>query len=288
MKTLGEILKLSTSFLEEKKIDRPRFSAETLLAHALKVKRVDLYMQFDRPLINSEVAVFREFTRKRASNKPLEYILGEIDFYGCQIEVDSRVLIPRQETEILAEHIVKKLKNKDLKGKILWDVCTGSGCLGISLKKALPELDATLSDISKEALELAQKNGAQNRVEVKYLLGDLLAPFKGLSADIIVCNPPYISQSEFLNLDASVSHFEPKLALVGGERGTEIYERLAADLPEHLNAGGLLFLEIGAGQGEAIKEIFSEGPWAQKELLADWAGKDRFFFLEKQSNSRVS
>jgi release factor glutamine methyltransferase len=283
MKTLGEILKLSTSFLEEKKIDRPRFSAETLLAHALKIKRVDLYMQFDRPLIDSEVAVFREFTRRRASAEPIEYILGEIDFYGCQIEVDARVLIPRQETEILAEHIAKRVK-----GKALWDICTGSGCLGISLKKALPQLDVTLSDISKEALELAQKNGARNKVELKYLLGDLLAPFKDLSADVIVCNPPYISQSEYLSLDPSVSRFEPKLALVGGEKGTEVYERLAAALPDHLNPGGLVFLEIGAGQGEAVKKIFSGGPWIQKELLADWAGKDRFFFLEKQSNSRVS
>ncbi|OGN63982.1 MAG: protein-(glutamine-N5) methyltransferase, release factor-specific [Chlamydiae bacterium RIFCSPHIGHO2_12_FULL_49_9] len=283
MKTLGEILKLSTSFLEEKKIDRPRFSAEILLAHALKMKRVELYMQFDRPLIDSEVAPFREFIRRRASGEPIEYVLGTIDFYGCAIEVDSRVLIPRQETEILADHIVKRLK-----GKALWDVCTGSGCLGISLKKTEPSLDVTLSDISKEALDLARKNGARNGVELKYLLGDLLEPFKGLSADIIVCNPPYISQSEYLNLDPSVSRFEPKLALVGGERGTEVYERLAAVLPGHLNPGGLVFLEIGAGQGVDVKKIFSEGPWAQKELLADWAGKDRFFFLEKQSNSRVS
>ena len=202
---------------------------------------------------------------------------GGVGFAGAPIEVNPSVLTPRPETEILADWIVKRIK-----GKTLWDLCTGSGALGIALKKARPHLQVTLSDLSPEALALAGRNAEKNGAPVELLLGDLLAPFQGRQVEAVVCNPPYISEKEYLEISPSVRDFEPRGALVGGEMGTEVYERLARELPPYLTPGGQLFLEIGASQGEAVKEIFHSFAWGQRELVKDWSGKDRFFFLEKQ------
>lgn len=280
MKTIGEVLKLSASYLQERQTEHPRRTAEELLASLLKMKRMELYMQFDRPLSEEELASLREQIKRKAKGEPLGYISGEVEFLGCRIRVDRRVLIPRQETEILADLIVKKLGGRE---GVLWDVCTGSGCLGIALKKALPQLQVVLSDLSKDALALAKENAKADGAEVEFLEGDFLTPFEGRSCDFFVSNPPYVSQSEYLSLDPSVRDFEPKMALVGGESGLAFYERLGRDLPRFLKPGGLAFLEIGAGQGEAVKKIFSGSEWSRAELKKDWSGKDRFFFLEKQS-----
>lgn len=269
MKSIGEILKLSGDFLAERKVDRPKRVAEDLVAHVLQMKRMDLYLQFDKPIVESELSIIREFVKRVSKGEPFEYVAGVVDFFGCKIKVDPRVLIPRPETEILVEMISKQVQ----KG-ILWDVCTGSGCIGISLKKARPDLTVTLSDISSDALSLACENAKQNGVEVEFLQGDLLTPFQGRKADAIVCNPPYVSEKEYAHLDPSVLHFEPKLALVGGEKGTEFYERLAERLSSFLKPGGQVFFEIGAGQGEALKKIFPTG-----ELHSDWAGHPRFFLF---------
>lgn len=269
MKTIGEVLKLSTAFLEERKMARPRRIAEDLLSHALKLKRMELYLQFDKPVIEAELDTIRTQLKRCAKGEPLEYVAGEVDFFGCRIKVDRSVLIPRPETEILVELVSKRVERGTL-----WDICTGSGCMGIALKKAKPELSVTLSDISPEALSLAEKNGKRNGVEVEILQGDLLAPFRGRKADAIVCNPPYVSEEEYRTLDPSVKDFEPKLALVGGERGIEMYERLQKELPAYLNPGAQVFFEIGATQGESLKKLFPAG-----EIQADWAGHPRFFII---------
>jgi release factor glutamine methyltransferase len=282
MKSIGEVLQLSTSFLTDRKEARARRSAEELLAHVLRLKRMDLYLQFDRPVEEKELVLLRELLKKRAKGEPTEYLLGEVDFLDCPIRIDRRVLIPRPETEILAAHVKKMLSEKDLEGKQLWDVCTGSGCIGLSLKKAFPQLSVVLSDLSQGALDVARANGELNGVSVEILQGDLLQPFKGRKADFFICNPPYVSQKEFLDLDPSVRDFEPREALIGGETGAEFYERLSRELPEFLNPGALVFFEIGSGQGEILKQLFSKGSWTRFELLNDWAGHSRFFLLEKQ------
>lgn len=269
MKPIAEVLKLSSEFLAERKIERPRRLAEDLLSHVLKLKRMDLYLQFDKPVVEAELSIVRDFLRRCGKGEPFEYVAGEVEFFGCKIKVDRSVLIPRPETEILVEMISKKVR-----GGSLWDLCTGSGCIGIGLKKARPELSVTLSDLSGDALSLAAQNAKLNGVDVEILQGDLLAPFQGRKVDCVVCNPPYISQGEYAHLDPSVRNFEPKLALVGGDRGTELYERLARELPACLNPGAQVFLEIGAGQGEAIKKLFPTG-----ELHRDWAGHDRFLLI---------
>lgn len=273
MKTIGEILKLSSAFLQERKIDRFKRIAEELLAHVLGCKRIHLYLQFDKPLIDQELQALRALLKKCGRGEPLEYVIGEIEFFGCKIKIDKRALIPRPETEILIDLAIKRMKQG-----VLWDLCTGSGCIGIALKKVLPALSVTLSDLSPDALALAASNAQLNGVEVELLQGDLLTPFQGRKADYIVCNPPYISDDAFDHLDPSVRDFEPKLALAAGQKGTEFYERLMRELPPFLNPNAQVFLEIGAEQGGALKRIFGD----KGELLSDWAGHPRFFFLESK------
>lgn len=264
LKTIGEIIELSAGYL---KIPRSKRIAEEIIAHVLKMKRLDLYLQFDQPVIESELIQIRAMLKRCVKHEPLEYVIGHLDFFGCQICVDSRVLIPRPETEILVEKIAEVAKQGTL-----WDLCCGSGCIGIALKKANPDLQVTLSDISKEALCVARENAKNNGVEVSILQGDFLEPFEGSRADFIVCNPPYVTEEEYEQLDRSVRDFEPKLALVGG---LTFYERLAKNLNLYLNPGGKIFLEIGSTQKEALMQIFPEA-----KIEPDWAGLPRFLVLD--------
>ncbi len=260
MKTIGEVIKLSGDFLKSRR------DAEEIIAHVLQMKRLDLYLQFDKPVIEKELVCIREMLKRCAKHEPLEYVIGEVEFYGCKIRVDRRVLIPRPETEILVYKIAKIAK----KG-ILWDVCTGSGCIGIALKKANPDLQVTLSDISPEALSVTAENAKLNGVDVRILQGDLLEPFKGQKCDFLVCNPPYITEEEYEQLDPSVKNFEPKLALVGG---LKFYERLKKVLPAHFNLGGCAFFEISAHQAAHLQSLFPMG-----HIDPDWAGHPRYLFV---------
>lgn len=280
MKTVLEVLNLSADYLKQKGISHFRREAEDLIAGGLKLKRLQLYLEFDRPVLESELAICREFLTRRVKKEPTQYILGEVEFHGCQIKVGPHVLIPRQETEILVDKIIQQLASQDLKGKILWDVCCGSGCLGISLKKRFPELTVILADISHEALAVAKENCLLNGVEIECRQGDLLLPFAGEKADFFVCNPPYVSEGEYMDLEEEVRCHEPKEALIGGRDGLQFYRRLAQDLKSHLNPGGQGWFEIGKGQGEAIIELFKGSPWKNCKVESDWSGHDRFFFLE--------
>lgn len=277
MKTICEAIGLATKFLHERGVERARRLSEEIFAHVLHMKRLDLYLQFDRPMNEEELANARACLVRCGKKEPLQYVLGETDFFGCPLRVDSRALIPRQETEILASLISKKVQ----KAGTLWDVCTGSGCLGLSLKKAHPELEVVLSDLSKDALDLACTNAEMNQLSVELRQGDLFAPFEGEMADWIVCNPPYVTEEEWHGLDTSVRDFEPKMALVAENRGLMFYERIALQAPQHLKPKGCLWLEIGSTQKEAIQELFETGSWAKIEAIQDWSGRDRFFFLEK-------
>lgn len=159
-------------------------------------------------------------------------------------------------------------------------MCTGSGCIALALKKSFPELEVVGSDLSVEALKVAEDNALRNQLQVSFVKGDLLEPFKGKKADFITCNPPYITEKAYAQLEKEVAGFEPKCALVGGERGTELYEKLEKELPVYLNPGGKVFFEIGYDQGEALLEIFKSSFWKERKVIKDYASHDRFFFLE--------
>ena len=280
MKTVSEVLQLSANYLQERQVARPRREAEDLLCFILKLSRLELYLQHERPMDESELSLYRDFLKRKVKGEPYEYIAGEIPFFHCRFRLSPDVLIPRPETEILLEKAVLEIQKKDYSDKVAWDLCCGSGCLGVSLKKALPALEVSLSDLSEKAIEIAKANASMNDATVCFYQGDLLSPFRQGKADFVLCNPPYISNQEFDSLDPSVRLYEPKIALVSGPSGLEFYTRLADELPVYLNRGAKVFLEIGAGQGAAVGAIFGAKCWKTKCLEKDWAGHDRFFFLE--------
>ena len=277
MKTLGEVFQLSLQFLQKKNIERPKFLLQEILCHTLQLDKLALFMNFERPLIDDELERVRVALTRLAKGQPLEQIIGQVKFFGCDIAITPDVLIPRPETEILLDLVVKEVSNPTLK---VWDICTGSGCMGVAFKKKFPLSEVTLSDISFRALAIAGENAKKNGVEVRLLEGDLLAPYEGEKADLILCNPPYISEGEYEQLSLSVKDNEPKLALVSGKSGYEFYERMAAELPTYLNFGAKVCFEIGYNQGKRLLELFSAPIWSKKKVLNDWSGHCRFFFLE--------
>lgn len=247
---------------------------EDLLAFVMGISRQELLLRQKQPTAE-EKAHFDQLWERYQRGEPIQYLFGEVDFLGVSIKVGPEALIPRQETEILVDQIEVE------SGKTLFDVCSGTGCIGIALKKKYPDLRVILSDISEKALSLAKENAKRNQVDVEFLQGDLLAPFQGITANYIICNPPYVSEKEYETLDPKVREWEPKLALTAPERGLFFYRRLANELPAYLKKGGKAWFEIGAGQGEEILELFS-GLNCHCEIKKDWAGHDRFFFLEIQ------
>jgi len=280
MRSLLDVLNLSAEFLKQKGVQNSRREAQDLIGDALGIGRMQLYMEYDRPLTEPELEMLRSRLSRRAKGEPNAYIHGQVKFLDCVLKVNKDVLIPRQETEILTDKVIKRLENENLEGKSLWDLCCGSGCMGIAIKKRIPQLEVVLSDIRSNALSIAKENAISNEVEVSFLEGDLLAPFASKKTDYLVCNPPYVARYEWTGLDAEVRDYEPIQALVSGETGLEIYERLAKELPDYLKPGGKAWLELGAGQGEAVKRLFQGSPWINCGFEPDWAGKDRFFYLE--------
>ena len=299
MKTIKEVLSLSRQYLESAGVVNSRYSAEAIIAFVLNCKRLDLYLNFDKPLISSELDSIRNCLKRRKEKEPLEYIFNSTEFFNCSLRITKDVLIPRSETEQLVE-MVSKVLQSDLEAaykqnlessdenqnnspdfkKTLWDLCTGSGCIAIALKKAFPALEVKASDISDPALEVARSNARINDCLIDFKSGDLFDPFKNEKADYIICNPPYISENEYVFLMDDVKNFEPKNALVAEDDGLYFYKKFADMLPSVLRPGGKAFFEIGYSQGDLLKDIFVDGRWLSKKVYKDLSGKDRFFFLE--------
>ncbi len=270
MKTVREILALSLQYISSKNPEIERHELEIAVAHTLGLKRLDLYLNLNRPLEEKEVDRIRDIVKRLSEGEPIQYIEGVVSFIDCEIEVNSSVLIPRPETEQLVEHVLGCLKGKDLRGKTLWDICTGSGCIGIALKKHFPEIDVVLSDISPAALEVASRNAFRNNVSITLQQGDLFSPFVQEKANYIISNPPYISASEFPSLSKSVRNFEPKLALVAEDNGFRCYTELSEGLNKYLLPEGEAWFECGYTQGDAIKKIFEKKGYVT-QLFYDYA-----------------
>ncbi|MGE0669750.1 MAG: class I SAM-dependent methyltransferase, partial [Parachlamydiales bacterium] len=189
MKILGDVLKLAAQYLKERNDPSPRRHAEDLLSHVLKEPRLNLYLQFDRPLQEDELTSYRALLKRKATGEPFEYICGKTSFFGCELLVTPDVLIPRPETEVLLEKACDRIKKDPLAGKSAWDLCCGSGCIGLGLKKRFPELAVSLSDVSERAISVAKVNSKKNQLDVELLCGDLLSVFQGRKADYVFCYP---------------------------------------------------------------------------------------------------
>ncbi len=277
MKNVSEALAFIKHALHSAHIQEAHRQAEDLLCDLLNYSRPELFSNLQKPLLDTQWEECKSRLSLRLKGVPLQYIHGQVEFYGCRIKVNSGVLIPRQETEILVDKIAQNLGKRNLQGQILWDVCCGSGCIGIALKKKFPQLQVYLSDQSAESLKVAEENSRWNQTEVFLVKGDLLLPFQGFRTHYFICNPPYISEKEYLELENEVRNYEPKEALLSGESGLEFYQRLAKELPEYLFPNAMVWLEIGYRQGEALPELFKDGCWKEGKVEKDWAGHDRFF-----------
>lgn len=246
--------------------------AEWLVSVKSGVPRSEL-AESDKMLLPSEVREMDAIAGERMGGKPLWYILGSADFYGYEIKVDGRVLIPRPETELLAEMAVKTAEKRD---KVL-DLCTGSGCIAVAVakegQKLGKDLAVTASDVSEDALEVARENAEKNGASVTFVKSDFLDGVKG-KYNIIVCNPPYIKSGDITGLQREVKDFEPLSALDGGEDGLDFYRRLAKDAPRKLAKGGTILMECGAGQAQEIVKLFKKFDYTM--IARDYNGVERF------------
>ena len=273
--TVLSMLDWATAYFAEKKIPSPRLSIEWLLAHILKLKRLDLYLNYDRPLEKGELEKLRDGVKRRAQHEPLQYIIGETDFYSITVQVNKHVLIPRPETEELVESILSLYSN-EVPLKVL-DIGTGSGCIPLVLKKERPSWDVTGVDISPEALDVARSNAKLNELDVRFELGNLFADsiLEGEKFDIIVSNPPYIAPSEADYMDVQVKKYEPSLALFI-DNPKSVYESIEQISRLQLRQSDTpnLFLEINESLGQELVACFSTDYWISA-LKKDLSGRDR-------------
>jgi release factor glutamine methyltransferase len=276
-----EVINKTTPFFEKQGIESPRLTIELLLAHLLRKKRLDLYLEFERELDDETLAKLREMVKRRAASEPLQYITGETEFCGLKFLVDRRVLIPRPETELLVEGVEKRLKaeNRRQKSEVkVVDVGTGSGCVAVSLATKLPHAEIYATDASAEALEVARANAKVHKVEknIRFLKSDLLEELPdSLKVEVIMSNPPYIAAGELAKLPREVRDFEPVHALVAGEDGLKVIRRLVMTAMRFLSPSGFVALEIGAGQRAAVTELFGESDFEVAEVVKDLLGHER-------------
>jgi release factor glutamine methyltransferase len=271
-----EIVQRTTEFLQKRGLESPRLNAEHLLAHTLKRKRIELYLEFERELTETELAPLRELVRRRGQGEPLQHLLGTVEFAGQVFLCDKRALVPRPETEQLVEKIAEcRLQNADCR---IVDIGTGSGVIALSLAAKFPEAKVTATDVSDDALTLARENaerlGLTTRIE--FLRTDLMSYVTDVY-DVIVANLPYVATGDRATLSREVAH-DPELALFGGERGDEVVRRLIEEAPAHLAQGGLLALEVGIGQADDLAAFMAEKNYHDIETERDYAGVIRFLF----------
>lgn len=284
--TIGKILKWTEEYFQKAQLDSSRLDAEVLLAHVLnQPERIYLYVHFDQPLEQSELAAYKECIKRRVQHEPVAYITGHRDFMGLDFKVTRDTLIPRPDTEILVEAVLQRLPAAG-ENSTLADIGTGTGAICLSLLNYLPKLRAMAVDISPGALSVAQENslslGLTQRVE--FLQGDLLAPLKakGELLNAIVSNPPYIPKADIATLASDVKAYEPMGALDGGEDGLDFYRRLLAESGDLLKDGGFLAMEVGIHQAHQLEALAKDmSQWGKCEILRDLAGIERVVILWK-------
>ncbi|WNG18949.1 peptide chain release factor N(5)-glutamine methyltransferase [Cystobacter fuscus] len=276
--TIRRVLTWTTQHFEKKGVDAPRLTTEVLLAHVLKATRVRLYVDLDRPLEKEELAAFKALIARRMAGEPTQYLTGVREFYNRPFKVDARVLIPRPETELLVEAALHALP-KDGPGTAL-DVCTGSGCIAISLAAERPQATVLATDLSSDACALARENaqalGVADRVSV--LHGSLYTPLPpDARFQVVVSNPPYIASGEIPGLSAEVRR-EPRMALDGGPDGLVLLRQVIEGARRVLVPGGLLAMEIGETQGPAVQALLQAAGYENARVEKDLERRDRLAF----------
>jgi release factor glutamine methyltransferase len=295
--TVLEAIQKSAEFLEKKGVEPPRLQAELLLAHLLKLPRMKLYLNFERVLMPAETDALREFVKRRGRREPLQHIVGSTSFCGFEIAVNRHALVPRPETELLAELGWQFLSTLNTQPSTALDFGTGTGCIAIALAAKSPNAKITALDLSADTLTLAKENAAVNKVaeRIEFLQGDGFAALEEVAQasclcdsnakhtgkmpvplfDLIISNPPYIPSAEIATLQPEVRDFDPRAALDGGADGLDFYRKLAAEAKPFLKPDGKIMLEFGDGQAEAVKNIFEAQKWIVEAVKADYSQRAR-------------
>ena len=279
---VGRALVAATQRLEEAGSDTASLDAQVILAHILDKERGWLFAHYDQALTEEEAEDFAELVARRAAAEPVAYLVGHREFYGLELAVDPRVLIPRPETELMVDAVLDHIESRANQQVRMVDVGTGSGAVAAAVAANCPSVQIYAIDLSPAALEVAQENVKQHdtRGQITLLQGDLLEPLPE-AVDIIAANLPYITSDEYLNLMADVRDYEPRLALEAGPEGLDLIERLLDQAPGHLYPGGVIFLEIGANQGASVLELVERLLPQAKHigLRQDYHGYDRLVVI---------
>lgn len=275
--TIRELLSTSSEYLKQKGIESPRLNAELLLSKTLNVSRLRLYLDLERPITSEELSQFRSLIRRRTKREPIQYILGTAGFYNLELKVGPGVLIPRPETELLVETILKEINSQGLGPEPIrcLDVGTGSGCIAISVLKECPNTHFVATDISQEALNCARENsmtfGLENRIDLRQ--GSLFEPImEGERFHIIASNPPYVREDEWEGLQPEIRSYEPKEALLAGPDGLRVIRALILKSIDYLETGGFLILELAPSQAQEVASLMQKRGYQNVRLLRDLSG----------------
>ena len=277
MLTILDVITKSTEYLDRKGIESPRANAEILLANILNCKRLELYLLYDKPLRDRELNSYREYLKRRSNYEPIQYITGSVEFYTLELKVTPAVLIPRPETEILVEVIIDSVKKED--ELFILDFGSGCGNISIALAENLPNVHVTGIDISKDAIMIANENLEKYKLNdrVNFLNGDILKfNVNNISNyDIIVSNPPYVSQNDYLNVQKEIKNFEPKIAVTDFSDGYKYFAKIITLASGILKSGGKLFFEMGEGQSKKINELLVKNNYKKIYVFKDYQKIDR-------------
>ncbi len=279
--TVQKILKWTEEYLDKRGVSSPRWEAEQLLAYLIDANRLDLYLDPHRPLLPQELSTFKVLLKRRTQGEPIQYITGRQGFWKHEFRVEPGVLIPRPDSEVLVRATLERLKGIE-RPRIL-DVGTGTGCLIISILADLPQAQGVATDINPQALRVAQENAIRIKVQdrLSFLLGDLLAPFKGEVFHAIISNPPYVAEEEWTSLPREVREQEPSQALKGGREGLVYLSKLIDQGWRHLLPGGFLAMEMGWQQRDKVRSLFKGKPYPGIEFFSDLGGRDRMVLAKR-------
>lgn len=284
--TIGEVVAEARRLLEQAGIESAEQEAFWIVEHVLRLPLHRVLTDRDRLLSPAESAATRRLVERRVGREPLQYILGTQEFCGLEFSVNQAVLIPRPETELLVEYVAQRISLE--RQAVIVDVCTGSGCIAVAIARQRPCARVIATDLSNPSLAVARRNAVRHAVgeRITWLEGNLLEALTGLEleghVDVIVSNPPYIAEAEWVTLQPEVRLFEPRGALVAGPQGTELHERLLQEAGRYLSPGGALIMEIGAGQAPAMRRIVERIPgYKLQRLIYDEAGLERVVIVER-------
>jgi release factor glutamine methyltransferase len=272
---ISEIINWAIDLLTGKNIENPKLDSEYIISHVLGMSRLELNLHQKDEVAENDLSLIQSMISRRGKNEPLQYILGETNFYGLTLKVNEHVLIPRPETELLVEKIVKENPEVD---EIL-EIGTGSGAIAIVLAANIKNAKIKAVDISNEALQIARENAAKNKVNIHFCFSDVFENVTG-KYDLIVSNPPYISNKEYQYLSREIRKYEPSIALLADDNGLAFYKKILCSAKDYLTKKGKIYFEIGYNLSESIKKVAKENGFRNIETVKDLNGFDRMMVIE--------